>query len=270
MGASSTSSEVSACILSLGHSHALVECAGAVADSGLNGQDLLESSESEIDEVINQLTDDKLVRMVLKKRWGRHFSIESRDHENTTSNEANSSSEETLLGGRGKKPRLVNGTEALEDAIILPTFNFRVEHPSVNTRDDTYGKSSDVAEASTFHFRWIVTPPDQQLSLSSVDDDEIQPLIFANELRQQTSGQKQENIKLHLQVLDHSARCSLGCASRNCAAMKDFLRHYEICTIGNECLQCCRVRNLLILHAKTCHRDHCIVPSCQELQDYRL
>lgn len=67
-------------------------------------------------------------------------------------------------------------------------------------------------------------------------------------------------IQLHLQVLAHSVNCS-NCTSNNCKKMKGYLNHRTECDIL-DCLECTKIKNLILIHSKKCTTVDCKVPNC--------
>eukprot|EP00957_Ditylum_brightwellii_P141234 10760682-Ditylum_brightwellii.AAC.1 len=66
--------------------------------------------------------------------------------------------------------------------------------------------------------------------------------------------ERQKNIKLHIQLIDHASRCkSSSCKSSNCAKMKSYLKHGQMCKFhanqykGSDCpiLLCIAIRECI-------------------------
>lgn len=82
--------------------------------------------------------------------------------------------------------------------------------------------------------------------------------------------EKQRNIDLHMQLLDHTVTCVLPtCPSDNCRRMKELLAHDRDCEakVNDGCQLCRRVWALLQIHARQCTRDACPVPKCGTLRE---
>jgi E1A/CREB-binding protein len=46
--------------------------------------------------------------------------------------------------------------------------------------------------------------------------------------------ERQRNIQLHIQLIEHASRCnSSQCQSSNCAKMKSYLQHGRVCTVSS-------------------------------------
>eukprot|EP01038_Epipyxis_sp_PR26KG_P004228 gene4228-6004_t len=89
-------------------------------------------------------------------------------------------------------------------------------------------------------------------------------------LTEEQRKEKERNVKLHLQLLQHSANCVSDCKSKNCTKMKEFLKHDSTCPVKSAggCRLCLRIQNLLNLHARSCRIDECRVPHCIEIRDH--
>jgi len=82
--------------------------------------------------------------------------------------------------------------------------------------------------------------------------------------------ERQKNIKLHIQLIEHASRCkSSSCKSSNCAKMKSYLKHGQTCklkTIGG-CKICKRIWTLLRIHANQCKSSNCPIPQCIAIRE---
>jgi E1A/CREB-binding protein len=82
--------------------------------------------------------------------------------------------------------------------------------------------------------------------------------------------QRQRNLMIHIQLIEHAARCTLKvCPSRNCPRMKSFLRHASTCTIKVQggCKICKRIWTLLRIHAQKCKDSGCPIPQCLAIKE---
>mmetsp|Transcript_17060 Transcript_17060/g.53276 ORF Transcript_17060/g.53276 Transcript_17060/m.53276 type:complete len:124 (+) Transcript_17060:182-553(+) len=64
-------------------------------------------------------------------------------------------------------------------------------------------------------------------------------------------------IGLHLQLVEHALACSSGsCRSKNCAKLKEMLRHLSICKVQKDagCVTCQRAWMLLKIYNRHRHR----------------
>merc|ERR1712106_947415 len=79
----------------------------------------------------------------------------------------------------------------------------------------------------------------------------------------------QRNIELHLQLLDHAAKCKKQpCPSTHCAKMKRFLKHTAECKlkVTGGCKVCKRIWTLLRYHAQRCKNSSCCIPLCKDIR----
>ena len=82
--------------------------------------------------------------------------------------------------------------------------------------------------------------------------------------------ERQRNIQLHIQLIEHASRCNAPtCASQNCAKMKHYLKHSQHCKIKTSggCKICERVWTLLRIHAQSCKLRECSIPSCNTIRE---
>ena len=81
---------------------------------------------------------------------------------------------------------------------------------------------------------------------------------------------RQRNIQLHIQLIEHASRCNAPtCASQNCAKMKHYLKHSHLCKIkaSGGCKICKRIWTLLRIHAQSCKLRECPMPSCNTIRE---
>ena len=82
--------------------------------------------------------------------------------------------------------------------------------------------------------------------------------------------ERQRNIQLHIQLIEHASRCNAqNCASQNCAKMKHYLVHSKHCKIkaSGGCKICKRIWTLLRIHASHCKLRDCPMPSCNTIRE---
>ncbi len=82
--------------------------------------------------------------------------------------------------------------------------------------------------------------------------------------------QRQRNLMLHIQLIEHASRCnSSGCQSNNCAKMKTYLQHARICRVKvtGGCKICKRIWTLLRIHAQKCKDTVCPIPQCMAIRE---
>jgi E1A/CREB-binding protein len=102
----------------------------------------------------------------------------------------------------------------------------------------------------------IAVDPDASKERSNLTEDERK--------------QRQRNVMLHIQLIEHAARCQLkNCPSRNCPKMKDVLRHANTCAVKVQggCKTCKKIWTLLRIHAQKCKDPSCEVPQCLAIKD---
>lgn len=57
--------------------------------------------------------------------------------------------------------------------------------------------------------------------------------------------QRQRNLMLHIQLIEHASRCkNAKCSSSNCAKMKNYLQHARVCKVSNFVNECLHLRML--------------------------
>jgi len=86
-----------------------------------------------------------------------------------------------------------------------------------------------------------------------------------SQLSEAQRKERQRNIKLHIQLIEHAARCnSPDCASSNCAKMKKYMKHSSTCKVkaSGGCKICKRIWYLLRIHAQQCKNSPCPIPQC--------
>ena len=82
--------------------------------------------------------------------------------------------------------------------------------------------------------------------------------------------QRQRNLMLHIQLIEHASRCSsAACGSTNCAKMKNYLQHARTCKIKVQggCRICKRIWTLLRIHAQKCKDAVCPIPQCMGIRE---
>eukprot|EP00584_Thalassiosira_punctigera_P019572 CAMPEP_0172557286 /NCGR_PEP_ID=MMETSP1067-20121228/72428_1 /TAXON_ID=265564 ORGANISM="Thalassiosira punctigera, Strain Tpunct2005C2" /NCGR_SAMPLE_ID=MMETSP1067 /ASSEMBLY_ACC=CAM_ASM_000444 /LENGTH=784 /DNA_ID=CAMNT_0013346341 /DNA_START=1 /DNA_END=2355 /DNA_ORIENTATION=+ len=84
-------------------------------------------------------------------------------------------------------------------------------------------------------------------------------------LTEEQRKERQRNIQLHIALIEHASRCqSSKCTSSNCAKMKSYLKHGQVCKIkaSGGCKVCKRIWTLLRIHAQQCKSSSCPIPQC--------
>jgi E1A/CREB-binding protein len=82
--------------------------------------------------------------------------------------------------------------------------------------------------------------------------------------------QRQRNLMLHIQLIEHASRCSsAACSSTNCAKMKNYLQHARTCKtkVQGGCRICKRIWTLLRIHAQKCKDAVCPIPQCMVIRE---
>ena len=82
--------------------------------------------------------------------------------------------------------------------------------------------------------------------------------------------QRQRNLMLHIQLIEHAAKCrSATCTSTNCAKMKNYLKHSGQCKVkvSGGCKICKRIWTLLRIHAQKCKNKNCPIPQCTAIRE---
>lgn len=82
--------------------------------------------------------------------------------------------------------------------------------------------------------------------------------------------QRQRNLMLHIQLIEHASRCnSTTCSSSNCAKMKNYLQHAKVCKtkVQGGCRICKRIWTLLRIHAQKCKDAVCPIPQCMIIRE---
>lgn len=82
--------------------------------------------------------------------------------------------------------------------------------------------------------------------------------------------QRQRNLMLHIQLIEHASRCtSSACGSTNCAKMKNYLLHARTCKtkVQGGCRICKRIWTLLRIHAQKCKDAVCPIPQCMVIRE---
>jgi len=92
----------------------------------------------------------------------------------------------------------------------------------------------------------------------------------SNGVTAQQRKQRQRNLILHIQLIEHASRCkSSSCTSTNCAKMKKYLMHAKSCKIKVQggCRICKRIWTLLRIHAQKCKVEVCPIPQCTVIRE---
>jgi len=92
----------------------------------------------------------------------------------------------------------------------------------------------------------------------------------SNGVTAQQRKQRQRNLLLHIQLIEHASRCSSSsCTSTNCAKMKKYLMHGKTCKIKVQggCRICKRIWTLLRIHAQKCKDEVCPIPQCMVIRE---
>lgn len=105
----------------------------------------------------------------------------------------------------------------------------------------------------------------------------LQPIAVDPEAGNDRSGlseaerqQRQRNLMLHIQLIEHASRCtSKTCTSSNCAKMKSYLQHSRVCRVkaAGGCRICKRIWTLLRIHAQKCKDRNCPIPQCIAIRE---
>jgi len=105
----------------------------------------------------------------------------------------------------------------------------------------------------------------------------LQAIKVESEGQSESSGlteaqrkQRQRNLELHIQLIEHASRCtSARCSSKNCAKMKEYLQHARTCKIKvvGGCRICKRIWTLLRIHAQKCTDEVCPIPQCMIIRE---
>lgn len=91
-----------------------------------------------------------------------------------------------------------------------------------------------------------------------------------NGLSEAERKQRQRNLKLHIELIEHAARCTVkSCPSKNCPRMKNFLKHSSTCSVKVQggCKICKRIWTLLRIHAQKCKDPVCPIPHCLAIKE---
>jgi E1A/CREB-binding protein len=89
-------------------------------------------------------------------------------------------------------------------------------------------------------------------------------------LSEQERMQRQRNLLLHIQLIEHASRCSSQtCSSLNCAKMKKYLQHARVCKVKvlGGCKICKKIWTLLRIHAQKCKDTNCPIPQCNAIRE---
>lgn len=80
--------------------------------------------------------------------------------------------------------------------------------------------------------------------------------------------ERQRNLQLHIQLIEHASRCE-SCPSSNCAKMKSYLQHGRVCKqkASGGCKICKRIWTLLRIHAQKCKDTVCPIPQCMAIRE---
>lgn len=106
---------------------------------------------------------------------------------------------------------------------------------------------------------------------------QLVPIAVEPEAGQERNGltdaerqQRQRNLMLHIQLIEHASRCnSKTCTSTNCAKMKSYLQHARSCSVKVQggCRICKRIWTLLRIHAQKCKDPNCPIPQCNAIRE---
>merc|ERR1711957_822869 len=91
-----------------------------------------------------------------------------------------------------------------------------------------------------------------------------------NGLTEAERRERQRNLNLHIQLIEHASRCdSPTCTSSNCAKMKNYLKHGKSCKLkaSGGCKICKRIWTLLRIHAQKCKDAVCPIPQCMAIRE---
>jgi len=91
-----------------------------------------------------------------------------------------------------------------------------------------------------------------------------------NGLTEAQRRERQRNLQLHIQLIEHASRCtSSSCGSSNCAKMKSYLKHGRTCKLkaSGGCKICKRIWTLLRIHAQKCKDTVCPIPQCMAIRE---
>lgn len=91
-----------------------------------------------------------------------------------------------------------------------------------------------------------------------------------SEITEAQRKERQRNIQLHIQLIEHASRCnSPTCSSSNCAKMKSYLKHGQTCKLkaSGGCKICKRIWTLLRIHAQQCKNAVCPIPQCMAIRE---
>jgi len=110
-----------------------------------------------------------------------------------------------------------------------------------------------------------------KLQAMSVESDSGQEgQTSSSGLTEEQRQQRQRNLMLHIQLIEHASRCkSSSCTSSNCAKMKNYLQHARNCRVKVQggCKICKRIWTLLRIHAQKCKDTVCPIPQCMAIRD---
>jgi len=94
--------------------------------------------------------------------------------------------------------------------------------------------------------------------------------LESNGLTETQRKQRQRNLMLHIQLIEHASGCtSPSCTSKNCAKMKEYLQHARTCKtkVVGGCRICKRIWTLLRIHAQKCKKPVCPIPQCMIIRE---
>ena len=81
--------------------------------------------------------------------------------------------------------------------------------------------------------------------------------------------QRQEQLRKTMELLEHASVCKdPNCKNQNCKRVRMLFKHGLECQVKYQggCQLCRRMWALLQIHAKSCQKDNCPVPRCQDLR----
>lgn len=140
----------------------------------------------------------------------------------------------------------------------------------------------------------------------AVETSESDSSSGGSNLTEAQRQQRQRNLMLHIQLIEHASRCkNAQCSSSNCAKMKNYLQHARVCRVSavfgymksivivasangkshsslfffififfsrqvkvqGGCKICKRIWTLLRIHAQKCKESVCPIPQCMAIRE---
>jgi hypothetical protein len=83
--------------------------------------------------------------------------------------------------------------------------------------------------------------------------------------------QKEEKIKRELKIsrniasIEHASGCNGLCNNKECRRVRGYLAHAKKCDV-KKCVLCNTIARLIKIHIKTCKKDQCSVPECNNMR----